>query len=156
MRTVSKWLPISVVAAFFLALLVAFLVPFFTGVAYRSPIVIQLNNLKRLGLALRDYAAANHGKFPTHIFDVPISGVPEEIRQFHDPVNGETHDWIYFAGRKIDDPELTILAASTIESFHDRDIRVDIGNYRIVVFVDDTAEIMREAEFQQLLSAQHK
>jgi len=77
------------------------------------------------------------------------------MRQFHDPVTRETRDWLYFAGRRIDDPEGTVLAASPVEDFHDRYVR-DPGGERIVVFVDDSAKIMPEAEFQRILAAQHK
>jgi hypothetical protein len=153
--TKSKWLVISEIALFFL-LLLAVLVPFFTGVSYRSPIIIQLSNLKQVGLALREYAADHGDHFPLRISDIPAGSIPDEMRQFHDPATREPHDWIYFSGRTTNDPEGTILAASPVETFHDRDVREHAGGDRIVVFVNDSAKIMREADFQKLLAVQRK
>lgn len=141
--------------ALFLLLLLSVLVPSFTSVSYRSPFTIQLSNLKQLGIALRDYARDHGGKFPARISDLPAGSIPEEMLQFHDPATKEAHDWLYFGGRRIDESVGIVLAASLVEDFHDR-YRRDPGGDRIVVFVDDSARIMPEAEFQKLLSTQRR
>ena len=151
----SKWLLVPIIGLLLLFLASLF-IPFFTGVSYRSPIVVQLANLREIGQTLKDYAADHGGYFPAHISDLPAGSIPESMRKFHDPATKEAHDWLYFAGHKIDDPGMTVLAASTVETFHDRDVRVHTGGDRVVLFVDGKVRIMGEADFQRILSTQPK
>jgi hypothetical protein len=126
-------------------------VPAVVGPEPRSPSVKEMSNLKQVVLILRQYARDHDGAFPAHIDDVPPGLIPVQVLQFHNPSTHEARDWLYFAGHTTDDPPSTLLAASPVP------FRVGGGfAQRIVVFLDDSAKIMREEAFQRLLAAQRK
>lgn len=139
----SKWLliPAIVIGLLFLA---ALFLPVFSSVSHGSPEIIQLVNLKQVGVVLRAYAEEHGGRFPNHISELPPYSVPPVMRQFHDPATQEARDWLYYSGRTLDDPPEMILAASPVTVYKQK---------RIVMSVDTVTTITAEAEFQQRLTA---
>jgi hypothetical protein len=124
------------------ALLVATVIalPVFGRVSPKSPTIIQLSNLKQVGIALKTYAEEHEGKFPKLISELPTDILAAELRQFHDPSNNKAVDWLYYPGRTTDDLPSTILAASPVAVYKQK---------RIVMSVDTVTLITSESDFQK-------
>lgn len=141
----------NLIAIVALLVVIIFLWPaFFPRLVYRSPAIIELGNLKDLGIVLQSYAWKHGGKFPARISDLPNYGrLPESIRQFRDPTTNETHDWLYYPGHTTGDPSDPLLAASPV-------ILLAGQRVRMVTSVDTVTRIVSDLDFQQEISTQHK
>jgi hypothetical protein len=140
----SKWFLIP--AAVLALLIISIALPIHTNVALRSPITVQLSNLKQLKLGLRLYAEDHDGRFPTHLAELlEVPYIPAEISQFHDPTTKTPKDWIYYAGHTLHDSPDTMLLASPVTVEKQK---------RMVATVHTFGEIIAESEFQKRLKAQ--
>lgn len=110
-----------------------------------SPVTRELHRIKQLGLLLRAYAEEHDQHFPAQLADIYTSNDDSDALYFHDPVSNKPYDWLYYSNRKRDDPDETIIVASPGV----------VGNKkRIVLFLDGSASIMPELEFQQKIRHQ--
>ena len=111
----------------------------------------QLAHLQLLGRALKLHADEHDGKFPPSITEIEWrqtmpgmkwAGLPAAASRFHHPDSGRTSEWLYYQGRTEADPPETILAASPVAVGPG-------GGKRLVVRLNDVAEIIPEEEFQR-------
>ena len=116
----------------------------------------ELANLKTLGQALRLHAEEHDGKFPKDVGgiewrqDLPAlerAGLPAAVSMFHDPTTGRQHPWTYYQGHTLSDPPDTILAAAPFPVGKKKD-------RRLIVRLNDVAEIVDEAGFQKQAAEQ--
>ena len=111
----------------------------------------QLAHLKLLGRALTLHADEHDGKFPASIAEIEWrqtlpamewAGLPAAASRFHHPDTGRVSEWLYYAGKTESDPPETILAASPVAVGPG-------GSKRLVVRLDNVAEIISEKDFQE-------
>ena len=121
-----------------------------------DPRTTELGRLKMLGHALRLHADEHEGRFPDSIGDIhwrqslpgmQWEGLPAAVSRFHHPGNGQTMDWLYYAGRTEHDAGETILVASPVALG-------EHGDQRMVARVNSVAEVIPEADFQRQVAAQ--
>lgn len=116
------------------AILAGLALPAFTGVREKALETKSMSNAKQLGLACKQYAIDNNGNFPpsldalfpTYLTDRSILGSPL--------MPGDPAGYIYTPGLKDTDPADTILI---------EDKFAPLKHIRIVVYVDDSAKILR-------------
>ncbi len=111
-----------------------------------------------LGRALRLHADEHDGKFPASVAEIEWrqtlpamewAGLPAAASRFHHPDTGRISEWLYYAGKTESDPPETILAASPVAVGPG-------GSKRLVVRLDEVAEIIPEEDFQRQVDDQSK
>ena len=116
-----------------------------------DPRASELAHLKMLGHALKLHADEHDGKFPAAISEIhwrenmpgmDWAGLPAAVSRFHNPETGKVSDWLYYPGHTENDSPQTILAAAPVALGRSRD-------RRMVVRVNNVAEIIEEGEFQR-------
>lgn len=152
------WLTTAVLAAL---LVTAGIVAVLVVPAWRrqeTPITAtrELANIQKLGEALRLHAEEHGGKFPKDVGgiewrqDLPAlerAGLPAAVGMFHDPATGSQHRWTYYQGHTLSDPPDTILVAAPFPIGKKKD-------RRLIVRLNNVAEIVDEADFQKQVAEQ--
>lgn len=115
-------------------------------------LVKEMRKLQEIGMALRSYAEDSDGEFPKALSD--LLGIYFNLPSyktllFSDPKTQQAEDWLYFSGFKIDDDPKIILAASPIPA-----VEKNGKPARIVLYVDLSATIISQSEFEKTVKAQ--
>ena len=135
--------------------LLYFLLPRYIYITPWGPIAVQLSRIKALGLVLDFYAETHNGKFPDKLADLAgqisndTSSVTfdPDLLYFYDPETHKPSDWIYFPGHILREPADTILAASPVMVWANRQIR-------LVLRFGTDCEIANESDFQEQIKKQ--
>ena len=134
---------IIILSGILVFVLLGFVLPLCPSRSRVAPMTIELAHIKHLGLLLYTFSDNNAGKFPKSLKDISLDTFPIEIRQFRDPVSKKLSDWIYYSGYSISDPGDRILATSSLVISSDK-------RTRVVLFLDMSARIMKEQDFQAI------
>ena len=123
-----------------------------------NSLATQLAHLQLLGRALKLHADEHDGQFPPSISDIEWrqtlpglkwDGLPAAASRFHHPETGRVSEWLYYQGKTEADPPETILVASPVALGPG-------GGKRLVVRLNEVAEILPEEDFQRQTGAQER
>lgn len=109
----------------------------------------EMSDLKQVATACRLYAEDHEGRFPPTLGELIPEILPDHRMLFTRARDGDPpQPIIYRVGFKADDPVDSLVVASP------RPFESSRGRRRVVVFVDNSARIVTEAEFQELMLRQ--
>jgi len=109
--------------------------------------VVELSNLKQIGLGLKLYAEDHEGSYPKSLLELVPDYFPEGGPIFSRSMDGEPPEpYVYYPGHtEKDDPKTMVLTSP-------RPIQRHQGVNHCVVYLDGSGEVIADADFQGKLS----
>ena len=142
----------SVIACIgFLSIAAGIFIPCSTGVSItNSPQYDEMSDLRRVGVAMEQYAIDHDGRFPGRLSELIGDYLSPgfHLDKFYDYATQQAQDWIYFPGHKAGGDPKSVLAACPVP-LEQKGRRV-----RFVLYGNLTTGIVPEAEFREILKKQ--
>jgi hypothetical protein len=115
----------------------------------RGPQILELSNAQQLATAARLYSMEHDDRFPTQLDAVAPEIIQSRMLYTRGYGGDAPQPFLYFPGYGTqDDPKIIIVASP-------RPMGLNEGGRRAVVHIDGSAEILKEADFQELIQKQH-